>query len=166
MIYSLVGLMGAGKTTFGTELSKYLNYEFIDMDDFIEKNQKLTINSIFEKYGEQYFRKLEKYFLKEILMDNKDNNLVLATGGGVILDIENREILKKYTKVVFLNTDINLIKLRLVKEKDKRPLLNAIDWTEKLDSIMKDRQNLYLSTANIVLDIYNNNCKQYFEFVV
>ena len=163
MIYSLIGLMGAGKTTFGSELSRYLNYNFIDTDRYIEENENNTISYIFDKYGENYFRELEKYYLDKIIDDNINKNLVLATGGGIVINNKNREKLRNFTKVIFLNTDINLIKLRLIKEKDKRPLLRSDNWEEKLENIMNARYELYISTSNIILDIIDDDCMKYIK---
>ena len=163
MIYSLTGLMGAGKTTFGFELSRYLNYNFIDTDRYIEENENNTISHIFDKYGENYFRELEKYYLDKIIDDNINKNLVLATGGGIVINNKNREKLRNFTKVIFLNTDINLIKLRLIKEKDKRPLLRSDNWEEKLENIMNARYELYISTSNIILDIIDDDCMKYIK---
>ena len=163
MIYSLIGLMGAGKTTFGFELSRYLNYNFIDTDRYIEENENNTISYIFDKYGENYFRELEKYYLDKIIDDNINKNLVLATGGGIVINNKNREKLRNFTKVIFLNTDINLIKLRLIKEKDKRPLLRSDNWEEKLENIMNARYELYISTSNIILDIIDDDCMKYIK---
>lgn len=163
MIYSLIGLMGAGKTTFGFELSRYLNYNFIDTDRYIEENENNTTSHIFDKYGENYFRELEKYYLDKIIDDNINKNLVLATGGGIVINNKNREKLRNFTKVIFLNTDINLIKLRLIKEKDKRPLLRSDNWEEKLENIMNARYELYISTSNIILDIIDDDCMKYIK---
>ena len=68
MIYSLIGLMGAGKTTFGFELSRYLNYNFIDTDRYIEENENNTISHIFDKYGENYLESLKNIILIKSLM--------------------------------------------------------------------------------------------------
>ena len=87
----------------------------------------------------------------------------MATGGGIVINNKNREKLRNFTKVIFLNTDINLIKLRLIKEKDKRPLLRSDNWEEKLENIMNARYELYISTSNIILDIIDDDCMKYIK---
>jgi shikimate kinase len=84
----LIGMPGCGKSTLGKRLAKKLNYEFIDMDSYIEKNACMFIDEIFESYGEDYFRALEKNTLDDFL---KLDNVIIATGGGVIKDLSNKE---------------------------------------------------------------------------
>ena len=87
----LVGPMGSGKSSLGKKLAKSLARKFVDTDKEIEKKESKTINEIFENNGENYFRKKEKEFLINI---PNNLNLVIATGGGIVLDQENREKLK------------------------------------------------------------------------
>ena len=89
------------------------------------------------------------------------NIITFYTNAG--LNNKNREKLRNFTKVIFLNTDINLIKLRLIKEKDKRPLLRSDNWEEKLENIMNARYELYISTSNIILDIIDDDCMKYIK---
>ena len=88
----LIGMMGAGKTTIGKSLANYLDKTFIDSDQEIQKRTGVTIPVIFEIEGEIGFRKRETDMLKELI---KIDNIVLATGGGIILNEENRKSLKK-----------------------------------------------------------------------
>ena len=88
----LVGPMGSGKSSLGKKLAKRLDKKFIDTDKEIEKNENKTINEIFENDGEGYFRKKEKDFLNNI---PNSLNMVIATGGGIVIDEENRKKLKK-----------------------------------------------------------------------
>ena len=87
----LIGMMGSGKSTIGRILSSVLDKEFIDMDSEIERRTGKTISSIFDEEGESAFRKLEKSLLKELV--SKDN-IIVSTGGGIILDEQNRRILR------------------------------------------------------------------------
>lgn len=83
---ALIGFMGSGKSTIGRVLAKYLDMKFIDIDKMISAREKKTIPEIFEEKGEAYFRKLEREIVYE---ESLDNNIVIATGGGVIIDNEN-----------------------------------------------------------------------------
>lgn len=115
----LTGFMGSGKDSIGKEISKKTNLSFLSMDDYIVLKEKRTINDIFEKSGEKYFRKIEKETLKEI---KNIKNAVIATGGGVVKDKENRKILSQMGKVIYLYTNITAVKDRLKKDKT-RPLI-------------------------------------------
>ncbi len=100
MKIALIGFMGSGKTLFGKALSKFLNYPFIDLDKYIEKKYNIKIPQIFEKYGEKFFRELEK---KEFLnLKRKYKNLVLSVGGGFPCYRNNMHLLKKDFFVVYL----------------------------------------------------------------
>ena len=84
----LCGFMGSGKSTVGLLLAKKLGMSFIDLDTYIEKKEGMTVSKIFEKYGEPYFRKVEKESAKELA---EKNGLVIAAGGGTLVDKENAE---------------------------------------------------------------------------
>ncbi len=131
----LIGMMGSGKTTIGRKIAEILDLDFMDMDDEIEKREGMRIKDIFEMKGEDHFRKAEKRLLKEVL--NRDD-IVVSTGGGVILDEENREILKK-ERTIFLYLPIEEIMSRV--ETENRPLLK--DGKGKLVEIWRKRKNLY-----------------------
>ena len=83
----LIGMMGSGKSTLGIELAKRLNYRFIDMDSYIEDETKMTIKDIFKTYGEAWFREYEKKVLNDFF---KMDDLVIATGGGIIKNKNNK----------------------------------------------------------------------------
>ena len=114
----LVGPMGSGKSSLGKKLAKSLDKKFIDTDKEIEKKENKTINEIFENEGEKYFREKEKEFLTNI---PNNLNMVIATGGGIVTDQENREKLKE-NRVIFLNASVERQSKRTSRS-DKRPLL-------------------------------------------
>jgi shikimate kinase/3-dehydroquinate synthase len=119
----LIGFMGSGKDSVGKEIPKRTTLTFLSMDDYIELKEKRTINKIFEESGEDYFRKTEKKIIAEI----KDiKNVVIATGGGVVKDEKNRNILSKIGKVGYLYTSLTAVKNRLQKDKT-RPLIKNRD---------------------------------------
>ena len=92
----LIGMPGCGKSTLGKKLAKKLNYEFIDMDNYIEQQACMFVDEIFEAYGEEFFRALEQNTLKDF---NKMDNVIIATGGGVIKNKANKNnISDKYYK--------------------------------------------------------------------
>lgn len=144
----LVGMMGAGKTTIGKSLASYLNKNFIDSDHEIERRTGVNIPVIFEIEGEAGFRKREAEMLRELL---KIDNMVLATGGGIILNKENRELLKQSGTVVYLRAAVNDLWHRTRFDKN-RPLLQTLDLEAKLVELYDQRDPIYREIAHIVVE--------------
>ena len=140
--------MGAGKTTMGRQLAKRLNLEFIDSDHAIEDRTGADIPLIFEKEGEEGFRKREQAVIDEL---TQRKNLVLATGGGAVLNPENRKNLKSRGTVIYLHSDIKYLIDRTRHDKN-RPLLQTADPAAKLRELLIVREPLYRETADIVIN--------------
>ena len=102
----LCGFMGSGKSTVGLLLAKKLGMSFIDLDTYIEKKEGMTVSKIFEKYGEPYFRKVEKESAKELA---EKNGLVIAAGGGTLVDKENADTFRTSGKIVLLDLPVEVI---------------------------------------------------------
>lgn len=152
---ALIGFMGSGKTTLGKLLAKSLDMKFVDIDRTISIREKKTIPEIFEEHGERYFRDLERKIIEE---ESKDNNIVISTGGGAIIDNANIKNLKESSFVVFLDCDLMTIYER-VKNSKTRPLLNNCDnLLETLDNLYSKRRILYEISADftIKIDITSN----------
>ncbi len=130
----LIGMPGCGKSTLGKRLAKKLNYEFIDMDSYIEKNACMFIDEIFESYGEDYFRALEKNTLDDFL---KLDNVIIATGGGVIKDLSNKE--KIDGLCIYLKVPNDVLTYRTNNSKTIRPLLQ----TKTIDELFEERKDKY-----------------------
>ena len=141
----LCGFMGAGKTAVGKELAKSIGYDFIDTDELIERQQKITIKEIFNKYGEQYFRDLEHDICKKIA-DMK--NTVVSTGGGLMTYQRNCDAIKKGGKVIFLDASFYVICER-IGEDDSRPLFKDKAVAEKL---YNERKEKYKEASDIVIN--------------
>ena len=144
----LVGMMGAGKTTIGKSLANYLDKTFIDSDHEIQKRTGVKIPVIFEIEGETGFRKREADMLHELL---EINNIVLATGGGIILNEENRNLLKQKGTIVYLRATVNDLWHRTRHDKN-RPLLQTIDLKAKLAELFDQRDPIYRELAHIVVE--------------
>ncbi len=145
----LIGFMGSGKTTVGRKIAKILDMKFIDMDQLIEKKDGRAIKDIFEVDGEKYFRQLESEVAKEC---SEMNNVVVSTGGGVILNQENIKNLKKSSLIFYLDADANCIYQRVKHNKD-RPLLNVEDPVKKIEELLNSRRELYEKSCDIKVKV-------------
>lgn len=169
MILVLIGYMASGKSTFGRILAEKLHYEFIDLDDYIEKNEKSTINDIFKIKGEIHFRKLETLYLKELLDSKKD--LVLSLGGGTPCYGSNMELIlnEKDVKSIYLKASISTLMARLKNEKSKRPLVANIETDELLAEFIGkhlfERSQFY-SRSNVTITTDNKSLKDIMEELV
>lgn len=146
---SIIGPMGAGKTTVGLGLSKALGCDFIDMDKEIEKSTGAEISWIFEKEGESGFRRREKILLNKL---STKINTVISTGGGIISDKENREILRTFSTVFFLKCRPHT-SLKRTKNDQNRPLLLNTDRFERLKELYEKRKRLYSYTAHYTISV-------------
>jgi len=145
----LVGMMGSGKSTIGTILAKKLKYEFIDIDNKIEKIEKLTISEIFEQKGENYFRKIEEKISNILITGNKK---VISLGGG---GFNNNNIQKKIltNNISFWLNWKNSTIINRIKNNKKRPLVTNLNEKE-LKKLIKLRDNVYVK-ADYKVDCEN-----------
>ncbi|MBX2842675.1 MAG: shikimate kinase [Flammeovirgaceae bacterium] len=135
----LIGMPASGKTTFGKELAKALNYDFIDLDEVLVEKVGISISDLFREKGEAYFRDLEK----EILENTIPGKTIIATGGGAPCFFENIEFIKKNGFSIFLNVPVKELAKRSMKQHGSRPLLN--DLKEKaLEDELKNKLSLRL----------------------
>ncbi|MBQ3421107.1 MAG: shikimate kinase [Romboutsia sp.] len=152
----LIGIMGVGKTTIGKELSKKLNFKMIDMDDEIEKDEKMTISNIFDKYGEDKFREIESNLLRKLILED---NIIISTGGGIIKKEENINLLKNEDNVIFLDGNIETILRHLYNNGvNSRPLLkNSKNLKETIKNILDERYEKYKQSSTIQINVDNKN---------
>jgi len=146
--FFLVGPMGAGKSTIGRQLARSLNLEFHDSDREIEQRTGVDIPLIFELEGETGFRKRESEMIDEL---TQRSQLVLATGGGAVLDAENRRHLASRGCVIYLRTSIHQQLQRTAHDRN-RPLLQTENPERKLEDLMQVRDPLYREIADWVID--------------
>jgi shikimate kinase len=145
----LVGPMGCGKTTVGRQLASKLNQDFFDTDHEIINKTGVSIDHIFDIEGEEGFRRRESEVL-ESLCDM--NNIVIATGGGVVLLPQNRLVLKNAGVVVYLSSSVEQLLRRTAKSKTRPLLENSNDRQKTITEIVNARDKYYREVATIVID--------------
>lgn len=151
----LIGPMGAGKTTVGRRLADARGMEFVDSDQEVEARTGVDIAFIFEKEGEAGFRRRERQAICEL---TQRHGLVLATGGGAILDPDNRQWLSARGFVVYLHASIDQ-QLARTERTDSRPLLQAGNRRETLERLFLIRDPLYREIADLVLHTDGRNAR-------
>lgn len=139
--------MGAGKSTIGKQLANRLSYDFIDTDHYIEEKTGADIPWIFDIEGEQGFRERETNALSDVI---QKHSAVIATGGGIVLKEENRDLIKSAGVVVYLTASIEQLVERTFKDK-KRPLLQVSDPKQRIIELFEQRDPLYRSLAHHIV---------------
>ncbi|NVM75861.1 3-dehydroquinate synthase [Duganella sp. SG902] len=158
----LVGLMGAGKTTIGRILARKLGLKFVDSDHEIEARTGASIPWIFEIEGEASFRRREADVIREL---TAQSGLVLATGGGAILNADNRAFLKARGTVIYLRASVHSILQRTAHDKN-RPLLQTADPRKKLEELMAVRDPLYMEIADLIIDTGRPNVQSMVQTIL
>ncbi|MEO0313872.1 MAG: 3-dehydroquinate synthase [Pseudomonadota bacterium] len=144
----LVGLMGSGKTTIGRSLAKKLNLRFVDADQEIESRTGASIPLIFEIEGEASFRQREADVIRDL---TAQQGIVLATGGGAVLNENSRRLLRERGTVIYLRASVASIIQRTSHDKN-RPLLQTADPKAKIEALSRERAPLYQEVAHIIIE--------------
>ena len=142
--------MGTGKSVVGRRLSRRLSMRLLDTDELIEKRSGMKILEIFARFGEQRFRELESEVLGVLLSGELGEGFVLSTGGGIVIDSENRRKLAELGKVVCLSASIETIFER-VSNSSQRPLLNNASPKDEIKRLLDERSSFY-EEADLVID--------------
>jgi len=149
MNITLIGFMGTGKTAVGKRLAKRLGWRFVDVDQLIEETTRKPIAQIFAEHGEPVFRRLERRFIRHAV---QERHQVIATGGGAILDPQNRSRLRASGPVICLTAKPKTILARVGRRLAARPLLSrAADPLARIRALMQERAGVY-AKADWALD--------------
>ena len=149
----LIGMPASGKSTIGTLLAEKLpNYTLLDTDAIIEKTQGMKIAEIFEKYSEDYFRKLEYDTIKLVCTGK---NKIISIGGGAFENPDSRGTLLRFGKVIYLKSDLDVLYYRISND-SSRPLLNTDNPKETLEKLLKKREENY-TKAHFIIDTTNKD---------
>ncbi|MBN9381362.1 MAG: shikimate kinase [Chitinophagaceae bacterium] len=148
----LIGFMGSGKTHWGKLLSAKLQLPFRDLDSLIVDKEQKSIADVFSEKGEEYFRYREMETLEELV--GREESFVLSCGGGTPCFFNNIEFMKKSGRVVWLNTSVDVLKERLLKERMSRPLIKEISDEELKRYIIRklSERKMYYEQADIIVN--------------
>jgi shikimate kinase len=158
-VITLVGLPGSGKSTVGKQLARKLAFSFVDSDQIIESRLGCSIREYFEREGESKFRDLEQEVITQLMrrdapeLKNGDAAVdwVVSTGGGAVLRVENRTVMKSCSHVVYLRASADELFRRLKHDKT-RPLLQVADPSKRLRELYAQRDPLYRDCAHFVIE--------------
>lgn len=153
---SLIGFMGAGKTTISHELKNTMNIPEVDVDAYIVEKTGMSINNIFAEHGEEHFRQIETECLKEI---QQEKGRIVSCGGGAVLKDENVACMKENGVIVLLTAEPETILERVRHSKD-RPILNGNMNVEFITELMNKRKDRYTQVADIIVATDKKNVAQ------
>jgi len=153
----LIGMRATGKTTIGNMLSRSLKRDFIETDELIAKKSGRSISDLVDTFGWNYFRDLESQIVQEASLQDE---VVISTGGGVVLRDENVIALKRTGFIVLLNAKIDTLVQRMKNNADRPPLTGAQTMRDEIVQILKERSLLYKKTCDVRVSTDEKNTKE------
>ena len=157
----LTGFMGTGKTAVGKELSRLLDMKLIDLDTEIEKAEKMDINGIFERFGEQRFREIETGMIRAV---SRNEGVIISTGGGAVLKRENMDLLRE-KGIIFCLTASPETVLQRTSNTGDRPLLQVQNPLERINELL-DLRNPCYRKADVMIDTEDKTPLQIAEEII
>ena len=158
----IIGPMASGKSTIGLKLANRLNLDFVDTDQQVEDRAGAEISWIFDIEGESGFRIREEEVLKEVCLNDE---IVISTGGGIIIEKNNRKLISESGIVIYLEVSIQTQLERTLVDKS-RPLLDSKDKEQTLKNLKKQRTPLYEEIANITIEAGDRSNNQVVEEIL
>tara|TARA_B100000767_G_scaffold57221_1_gene52958 strand:+ start:330 stop:830 length:501 start_codon:yes stop_codon:yes gene_type:complete len=150
MRYFLIGFMGSGKSKVGKIVAEQLLLKYIDLDEFIEESEQISISDIFNNSGETYFRELEQQYLKEII---KEDNILVSTGGGTPTFHKLIETMNEVGETIYLECSTEILFKRLHENKEKRPMIS--EFSDKnlkiyIENKLSERKIFYTKATHTI----------------
>ena len=167
MTLILVGYMGSGKSVVGLDLADILNFDYLDLDNYIEAKENRSIFELFKVKGELYFRKMEAIYLKEVLL--KDNMVVSLGGGTPCYGINMNEIIKSKAKSIYLRATVTTLTKRIFPERAKRPMVSHLETIESLQEFVGKHlfeRSAFYDQADLTIDTDGKTVTQIAENIV
>jgi shikimate kinase len=158
---ALTGFMAVGKSAVGRNLARKLGRRFVDLDKRIEKSEGMKVRDLFSRKGESYFRRAEKEALREVLAEEDQ---VIATGGGAVMDEENLRLLRERSFLVCLTAAPDVL-LRRAGNHSRRPLLKGGDRARRIQQLLKQRRTHY-AQAHVAIDTSNLTVEEVTEKII
>ncbi len=149
----LIGYMASGKSTIGKNLARDLQMNFVDLDQFIESEENMTITELFSSVGENEFRIIENKYLNKLLQEK--TNSIIALGGGTPCFYDNMKLVKANGKSIYLKVSATELQRRLQNDSSKRPLIQDLNDEEYMEFIQQQigqRESFYLQADIISVD--------------
>jgi shikimate kinase len=146
---ALIGFMGAGKSAVGRALASAAGMDFLDLDHMIEERAGRSIAEIFSLDGEPAFRRMEAEIIKDAAVRT---NTVIACGGGAVLDQANIEALRRNAVIIYLTAEPSILLGRVLKSRERRPLLQVLDPASAMNDLLKHREPLYRAAADLTVN--------------
>ncbi|OGG03647.1 hypothetical protein A2W14_01830 [Candidatus Gottesmanbacteria bacterium RBG_16_37_8] len=150
----LIGLRGSGKTTIAKKLSRFLKWPYIETDDYIANSAGMKISELIISKGIRNFRKLERQAVIDAI---KHNPAVIATGGGVVENPENMNLLKKKGRIIYLKGDPAILAGRIGNDQNRPLLTSSNNMKEDLINLYHKRKKLYRNWADLIIEVNNQN---------
>lgn len=158
----LIGMMGSGKSTIAQKLAQELGFNLFECDEIFEEKFKIKIKNYFSQFGEENFRKEEENILKDLI---KKNNFVISTGGGVVLNKNNRDLIfNDEILSIYLKSSVDAIFNR-IKNNKNRPLLNVENPKKEIEKILNQREDLY-KQAKLTIENENETLDEVVEKII
>ncbi|MEN8137001.1 MAG: shikimate kinase [Bacteroidota bacterium] len=153
-VITLLGYMGSGKSTYGSLLAEKLGYSFVDLDDYIVDELKMSIAEIFQAKGEKWFREYESESLNKLI--KSDGNILLSLGGGTPVYNNNMELINRYSKSIYLNASVDTLYEYLKNARSKRPIIKDLSDVELYEFILKHlgkrREYYKMAKSSVITD--------------
>jgi len=166
MVITLIGYRGSGKSTIAPQLAARLGWDWIDADTEIERRVGRTIREIFETDGEPEFRRLERLMLEELTASDR---LVIAAGGGAILDEQTRERCQDGGPIVWLQTSVATIERRIAGDRtsaERRPNLTTGGGRTEIETVLARREPIYRAAADVAVATDDRSTEEIVELIV